>query len=317
MRIFFIFLTIATCCQSAVLAGESTVIGPPDVFIHVELVRSELELIRAEMGKPMPTGGAFEVEDAQPREVFFQARTLFKKADRLCFQITRDTMSVPDAPLGLLQPRHVYDMVGAVLARIRRVKKHLGIPERSIKIDRDDSKTPTDVFQSIVEANRQLNLLLDRPFLDQDSFQQVTLAFHHATRLRAHFPGRRIPGEETLERNKQPADVFYRLVRCYEIIRTLSRQSGIEIAKLRPSSLDSEQILPSDVYDLASLVVTELAHLHQLLTGEKPADSSYPPGRKFPSHVYQRAGILESQLRALAKLVEKDPNWLGKKVASP
>ena len=67
---------------------------------------------------------------------------------------------------------------------------------------------------------------------------------------------------------------------------------------------------PSDVYDIVSLLVSELAFLHAALPGAEPPHKSYFPGRKFPSDVYQRVGILEKQLAQLESLVERQPDWL-------
>ncbi len=51
-------------------------IAPADVFVRVALLRSELDLIRFEMGKPRDDRPELPVSDAAPREVFFQALTL-------------------------------------------------------------------------------------------------------------------------------------------------------------------------------------------------------------------------------------------------
>lgn len=64
--------------------------------------------------------------------------------------------------------------------------------------------------------------------------------------------------------------------------------------------LAAEAILPSDVYDLASLVLGEVAFLHAITPDANPAPypfESNQPGRKLPSHVWQLAGVLEAQLR--------------------
>ena len=73
-----------------------------------------------------------------------------------------------------------------------------------------------------------------------------------------------------------------------------------------------ETVTPSDVYDIASLIVSELAYLHEQLKQLQSPRKVYNPGRKLPSHVYQRTGILEKQLTDLLKRVEKKPGWLQK-----
>lgn len=62
---------------------------PPDVFLQVGIVRAELELIRLEMGKPENSGEPVLILEAAPREVFFQALTLFRKANRLSYEHLR------------------------------------------------------------------------------------------------------------------------------------------------------------------------------------------------------------------------------------
>jgi hypothetical protein len=61
-------------------------------------------------------------------------------------------------------------------------------------------------------------------------------------------------------------------------------------------------VLPGDVYDLASLVVGELAFLHAITPGALPVHAFDPAwqGHRLPSHVHQQARTLESQLAALA-----------------
>jgi hypothetical protein len=293
-------------------AGAAATLEPADVFVHVGLVRAELELVRAVMGKPHDTRNVIGVEDVEAREVFFQALTLFRNADHLSFELARQHAPAPSTPSGDIRPVHVHQVVDAALQRVRQVKKTLGIDEQSRPPPRDPDKTPTDVFRSIVSANRQLNLLRDRPFSPSDVFQEVTIAIGYAARLLAHFPGAmRIASTPPFEPRKQPADVYRRLVGCLDRIRQIGERSNLKMLTLRISETDRAEATPSDVYDIASLVVSELAYLHAQLPGVLPAREVYYPGRRFPSQVYQRVGILEGQLLELQRLVQHDPGWLS------
>ncbi len=290
-------------------AGQE--ITPPHVFARVELLRANLEAIRFEMGRPANTQPEIDVTHVAPREVFFQALTLFRKADRLCFEQTREHAPVPEVPSGDIRPSHVFSVVSASLDRIARIQRAIGISGETTEPERDETKTPTDVFRSIVQANRQLNLLLDKKVSPADVFQQVTLAVSYASRLLAQFPeANRIPDPPEYERGKRPADVYRRLVGCFERVRQIAAHCGLKTLELKVSKSSVDKVVPSDVYDIASLLVSELAYIHSHVPNAAPPVEIYHPGRKFPSHVYQRAGILERQLTELQKQVERAPGQL-------
>ncbi|MEE8200794.1 MAG: hypothetical protein V3R29_06460, partial [Candidatus Acidoferrales bacterium] len=63
---------------------------PADVLARVELLRNELDLIRFEMGQAKVQPIEIAVSDASPREVIFQAITLFRKMNQLSFEMTGD-----------------------------------------------------------------------------------------------------------------------------------------------------------------------------------------------------------------------------------
>lgn len=311
-----IVATAALAAQppAGVMPAEGRAVA--DVFVHVALVRAELELIRRDMGRPGNTQPEIGVFDAAPREVFFHALTLFRKADRLCFELARQRASVPAPPAGPIEADHVYAVVDAALDRIRVIKTHLGIRETARAPAPDPTNDPTDLLRSTIQANRQLNLLLDRRFSPSEAFQQVTVAVSYGARLLEHFSGaQQVPDPPPFERHKQPIDVYRRLIGCFNLVRDIARASGIPILDLRVRDEEIGQTTPSDVYDIASLVVSELAYLHSRLPqGEPPVDSYYP-GQKFPSHVYQRVGILEAQLTELVERVNGSPGWLGSPTA--
>ncbi len=294
--------------ETASNQARSGQIASPDVFVHVALLRSELDLIRYAMGKPRDDRPELRVSDAAPREVFFQALTLVRKADRLAFEQLRERAPLPEPPIGEIRPADVFAVVDSALTRVRRVKEALGIANQGRHIPRDPTKRPTDVFRSIVQANRQLNLLLDSEFNPSDVYEQVTLAISYASRLLARYPGvTTIPPPPPFERDKRPADVYRRLVGCFERTRLIAEGLSIQLLALEVGAEELAVVTPSDVYDVASLLVAELAHLHRQFGDVESPHETYYPGRKLPSHVYQRAGILESQLIELQKqLIEID-----------
>ena len=295
---------------------------PPDVYEHVKRVKWELEYLRAHMGRSEDRSSELPVSDAEPREVFFQALTLFRKADRLCFEQVGTRGREPVPPKGMIRPGHVHRAVDAALRRILDVKKQLKLTREHPKTTPDPSKTPSDVFRSIVQANRQLNLMLERRVAPSDVFKQVTVAIAYAERLIEQFPQETstVPNAPAYEPNKIPADVYRRLLGSFKTLQKITTRSGRKVLEL--GELDDAaiaRVAPSDVYDIASLVVSELAYLHAGLPDAQPPRKVYDPGRKFPSDVFQRVGILEQQLARLASLVDQNPHWLktGAQRSSP
>ncbi len=285
-------------------------ITPPDVFARVSLARAEIELIRFAMGKPKDERQEIGVTGVYPREVYFQAITMFHKANRLSFELIREVASIPEPPSTDIQPADVMAVLDAALNRIRLVGRKMKITTVNEELTPDASKTPTHVFRAIVQANRQLNLLLEERFAPADVFQEMTLAVGYAARLRACFPGGRIPEPPELVAGKQPRDVYRKIIDCFVIIRDIAKVSNLETLELHTNDDHIGRVTPSDVYDIASLLVSELAYIHSKLKGSTPPRPAFYPGRKFPSHVHQRAGILERQLLELRRLVKDEPDWL-------
>ena len=300
--------------------GQSEIkdnLNSADVLARLLLVQQGIELIRFEMGKSKAPQIGQMATNAYPHEVYFQAVTLFLKADRLALELTGSTGLRPEpVPPSNVRPFHIWTLVNAAYARILTVVQELGIPESLSEKRPDPSTTPTDVGRAIVRTNRQLNLLLQRPFFSSDVFQQVSLAIRYATGLLAQFPGTtHIPPAPTLERGKRPTDVFLRLIECYTTLELIAQHANLNIlhldAKAAREAVKRQIILPSDVYDLATLLVSDLSYLHGSLQNPQPPPASVPyPGRTFPSQVYQHAGLLLNQLKVLEQKVKASPKDL-------
>ncbi len=107
--------------------------------------------------------------------------------------------------------------------------------------------------------------------------------------------------------------MYYRLVDCFDLVRKIAGLSNISILNFQVDIDNEDNVRPSDVYGIAKLLVSELAYLHQMLynKGIMDTDFTYYRERKYPSHVYQCAGILEAQLEELNKWVIRVAHWMG------
>lgn len=290
---------------------------PADVLARVELLRDELELIRFEMGRPRSRDIDMPVGKAAPREVVFQAFTLYRRVMELRDDLTGT--SVPQFHIKLpkeVQPFDVWKIVDAAYAQVLVVNRALQIPERAEEVSRDLSTTPADVFRAISRANRQADLLVVRRLSSNDVFYQVKLATHYATRLLAQFSETTLlPETPARERGKRSADVNAVLIECYMRVRAMAQNSGIETLELEPQLFlavieGAGDTRPSDVHDMATLLVPELAYIHEQLGERETPRSEYDLELKLPSHVYQNAEVLLAQLRELESSTRADSAWL-------
>jgi len=307
-------ITNATATPLPVSGHELSVqsITPADVFARVQLVRKELDDIRFEMGKPKSLEISLLVEDATPHEVFFQAKTLDQKVARLTEELTEEPepLRTEDDP-GDIRPFHVWKVIDTALRRILSLKQQLGLSFTNGEALADPDTTPTQVFFSIGLANTQLNILLMHQFSPKDVAEQVSLGREYTTHLLRKFPAAPAPAPlPSLERGRKPWNSYDRLIDCYMVLGDIARASNIKMLKLAPQNLDRPDLQSNDVYDLATLVISELAYLHAHLPNTLPPQPVRLHGPILPSHVYQQTGGLLAQLQVLQTQVQSHPGWL-------
>jgi hypothetical protein len=269
-------------------------IQPAHCYARARRVLAELELIREELGRSTDGRPVPEINDAAPREVYFQAIAAWHKAERLAHENgTRCGHAAPAAPhLADLKPGHVLQLIDAVHAQVVEVAQHLGISEKAHEPALEPTRTPADVLGALIRVNRTLSAVLERPFTPSDVHRVVTLARAYAERMGAR--GEQLP----LERKRRPVDCYQRLEACLAVAGAALVKRGQSALRARtPAS----EIAPTDVYDLAQLVLGEVAFLHALTSDAQPLHAFEPGGHGhwLPSHVHQQARTLEMQLSSL------------------
>ena len=256
---------------------------------------AESRAIREELGRAEDTRPVPEITGAEPREVYFEAAVSWRKAARLAAEHGVESARLAPAapPLRDLRPGHVYQLLEGVLAQVEDLAKHLGIAERAREIAPEAGRQPSDVLATLVQLNRDLSRSLERPFTPSDVYSTVALASAYAARL----GGTAQPAP--FERRRRPADCYAKLEACLAKAVALVGKRGKAALAARGTPPD---ILPGDVYDLANLVLGEVAYLHELSPNAAQLYAFEPAvgGHRLPSHVYQLASTLEAQLAAIA-----------------
>ena len=275
-------------------------VRPPDCHARALRVLGEVALIRDEMGRTEDGRPVPEVTGAAPREAYFEALALWSKVARLAREVGTAALPPPPEPPRLteVRPGHVLAVIDASLGQLVAAKSRLGIGDAAPQPAAEPQRQPADVLVVLIRANRELSRALERPFTPEDVFHQVALASAYAGRILAA-RGLAAPQPSRFERRRRPADCYRRLEACLARLAVVIGAAGHPALSARGTPAD---VVPGDVYDLASLVLGELAFLHAVTPDALPVHvfSPVPGGHRLPAHVYQLAGTLEQQLDALA-----------------
>jgi hypothetical protein len=269
-------------------------IKPANCYSRARRLLGETSLVRDELGRTEDTRPVPEITGAQPRECYFEAIAAWRKAARLASELgVATSRPVPPSPaLRDIRPGHVLQVLDAVVQMLGDIKGRLGINENVVEPGLESSRQPSDVLATIIRINRDLSRSLERPFTPTDVYETVSLASTYASQLGASVE------LAPFERKRKPQH-------CYEMLATCLTAAAAHVGKKGEQALVKRgiptDVLPGDVYDLAILVLGEVAFLHSL-TANAPAVQPFSPigrGHRLPSDVYQLARTLEKQLTSL------------------
>ncbi len=288
-------------CMSSIADAQS--IENPDVYAVASEVADEIEIIREVMGRPFDDSPRLPASGVSQFEVYFQAQTLFRKSNQLAQEYAGATrVAAPPVPEGDLQSSDTHAVVAGALEQIRLVKEALGV-DIEIPAQSRGSASATGVFMTILDANRQLNLLLDVPILPRDVFDQVTLAVLYSAAILAHNGIEDyVPDAMPFDTYRRPADVYRLLLNSADLLSSLAEQSGVSVLRLSSRRNIPDDIEPGHVYDLARILVAGLAVVSDALDAQDVFPELEQPELIFPTQVYARATVLRQQLEELDAL---------------
>ncbi len=297
---FLAFIAILGAIQ---LPANAQPVDNPAVFALASEVAEEVELIREVMGRPFDDSPRLPASNVSQLEAFFQAQTLFRKANQLAQEIAGAArLAAPALPEGVPQPADTQAVILQAREQIGLVRDALGIDAEVSPVPRGSSSV-TGVFMTIIDLNRQLNLLLDTPIAPSDVFDQVSLAVLYSAGILSKFGVSEFPPAAPFDGHKQPGDVYALLLETIDEVSDISRRAGVNVLRLSSSRNIPDDIEPGHVYDIARILVSTLALLADALDAEEIFSTLEKPARIFPTQVYERATILERQLAQLSPLI--------------
>lgn len=279
-------------------------IDNPDVFAVAAMVAEEVELVREFMGRPFDDSPRLPASDVSQHVVYFQAQSLFRKLNQLAQeQAGVERVAAPPVPLGALTPADTIVVVEEALAQIRRVKRALSI-ETEADVFPPTGSSATGTFMTLLDINRQVNLLLEEPPRPPDVFGQVTLSSVFAAGVLAHLgESETLPPAPPFDGYKRPADVYGVLLRCAEILGRIGDETGAPTLHISTRRNIPDDIEPGHVYDISTILVGGLALVSSMLEAEDVYPNLETPERIFPTQVYARANVLLQQLEQIEQLL--------------
>lgn len=304
MKQFTRWFGVLPAIAAALHAAGAEEIAPPHVFQAARQAAGDVEVLREYMGRAEVTAAPWVVDHAEPRHVYYQAQTLARKANRLALQFGTDAADLPEVPEGDIVPANVLELVLTAHGRIDAVRAEFGLARSNGHEDIDADRLPRDVLREVVQINRQLNFMLDNPIRPVDVYGRIELAAAYVAGALTEDPSQPIYGTlPPFEPGKQPTDVYQRVLECLGIAQRVGARRGIEVLQLNLRRESRRRdVRPADVYDLATTVLAELAHLTLELDAH---DVDLPPVERprhvFPAHVFQMAGMLEDELLRLER----------------
>ncbi len=279
-------------------------IDNPDVFAVAAMVAEEVELVREFMGRPFDDSPRLPASDVSQHVVYFQAQSLFRKLNQLAQeQAGIERVAAPPVPEGELTPADTILVVEEALAQIRRVKLALSI-ETEADLFPPTGSSATGTFMTLLDINRQVNLLLEEPPRPADVFGQVTLSSVFAAGVLSHLGESDIlPPAPPFDGYKRPADVYGVLLRCAELLGRIGDETGAPTLHISTRRNIPDDIEPGHVYDISTILVGGLALVSSMLEADDVFPTLETPERIFPTQVYARANVLLQQLEQIEQLL--------------
>ena len=284
------------------MAASAQEVTSAHVYQAVGQITADVELLRDTMGRPTSKMPPWIVDHALPRHVLYQAQALFHNANRLGSQLGLAEQDVPPVPAGQVTPADVLEVVRATHALLDMVRKQLDVNYGTDLPPLVAEQLPRDVLRELVQASRQLNLMLDEPIHPKDVYDQLESAAAHVAGALADGDGKpSYAPPPPFEPRRTQVDVYRRLLECVGLAQKIGAKEGIEVLQLNlRMEMRRTDIGPSDSYHLATTLLAELVHLGTVLkTGPAEPPPVERPAYILPAHVYRMAGVLRNELARL------------------
>lgn len=294
----------------------------PDVDLLARTILQDIDQLRWHMGRPPEVRDPIPVGDVAIRENFRQAMSLWQKVNQLGIELVGGGEAPPvvRVPSGAeYGPPHVHAVLSSATERLDEIREGVGIVGAVDAVragdapEIDPAATPSDVFRTIVQGNRQLNRMLEQPVQPGDVYQLVQQGVFYSSEILAAVGDENpLPASPAYEPGLQPGHVYGRLLSVFDRLAEVFDELDLQMVEWRGGAYAvDESLAPSDVFDVATLLLAELEYLHSSIPGARAPLQAPHPGRRWPSDVYQQAGVLADQATRIMAQARTRPDAFG------
>ena len=308
-------LTLSLCG-----GAESAEVAPADIHRAIENFRLELEALRWVADEPKLAAPPWAAREAAPRHLFWQAQELYRRTFQLSEELAGgSSLSLAADTWRRSQPRPAPQGRAIRLADVQRLladahdRLRALLRLRNIRVSlatAQPEEAPLSnnrALAQIVQASRQVSLMLGRSMPPRDVYNRMLMAIDQAGNLSDGL----YPALPPLTEGDQPADVHLRLIECLRLLPTAPAAEGVSLLVLDlEAEMRLQNVTPADNYDLATALISDLAYLGQRLDAAYsplPRGEYRAPRMVLPSHVQRLVGVLQEQMLALARPNEPPP----------
>ncbi|MDF1759897.1 MAG: hypothetical protein P1U40_05120 [Coxiellaceae bacterium] len=289
---------------------------PSDVLAKLEEVSQQIAVISKHMGVTSAKCVPIHVNDASPREVYFQALLMQMKINKLYEEVSgRPVYALKIMPRKTLdiKPSDVYGLISRLENKLNSIINLLHI-EFDLKpefVSKD--ATPTNVFNRLNMLNSNLSQLLERKVLPKDIYQITTLSVYYAgeilSKIHVNHPMLTVDVDSSEGTNK---NIYLLQLNLIDHLKILNNKLGKSMLSVNEKNCGGA-VSPIGIQNLAYIILSQIMYIADVSGVNTANIDSYYPGKKYPLDVYKRNLLLLEQIKSLILHLGNQPPSMKKK----
>ncbi len=287
------------------LATPSTPVNLEDLYRQAVAANQLVEQFLVAMGQTKKAHPKMSIRNAQLRDIEVVSHALYDQVRVLAFEYTRETYELEVKGDSL---KKSWDVLNHLLRILYELQPILDQSE-PLRIAQVSSNSPSDLVLLLIDLNEKMDDLSWFEYSPSKAFQAVTQGIYIAAGLIENSPvPQPIPPDPLFIRGVTSKENYQRLLAIMKTLSAIAKLKNIPFIQIEVDGLSS--VATSDVHNLATLINSQLLYLYHQVIPNGAVMQSYYPGWKFPSHIYQRSGVLEQQINQLLSITRGHPDWL-------